>query len=118
MNIPKLVMLEEKEFIKNMNILSSILKKEINESIAFAISFENKHYIFINKDYYDELDDDYKNIIISHECAHCYGIENEEEADRWALDALKSNKKASDKLIDMWEFRHGHKYFRFSFRWI
>jgi len=113
--IPKMILLEEKEFIKNMNILSKMNNKHINENIAIAISFEDNHYIFINKNEYDNMDDDYKNIVLAHECAHCNGIENEEEADRWALDALKDNEDASNKLIDMWEHRHGYEYLNVNF---
>ena len=108
--IPKMILLEENEFIKFMNTLSEMNNKHINENIAIAVNFENKNFIFINRNEYDDMDDDYKNIIIAHECAYCNGIENEEEADKWALDALKDNENASNKLINMWEHRHGHEY--------
>ncbi|MBU4332620.1 hypothetical protein KKD19_03060 [Patescibacteria group bacterium] len=50
-----------------------------------------------------------REIIIAHERAHVIaGIGDQEEADRWALDALCG--EARKILIDMWETRHGHPY--------
>ena len=73
-----------------------------------------KHNIFVNKTIYDSVDEDYQDIILMHEYAHCFGVRGEEDADRWVIKMLEDyptdRSEAIEKLIDMWEYKHGHKY--------
>lgn len=112
---PEIIMVDKDEFIKIKNnmVLRFRLKISKNEKMAMSVILKDKSFIFINKNDYDKLDKDYQYIIIAHECAHCYGIKGEEDADKWALEVIKrspKNQSAEKKLLDMWKYRHGHEY--------
>jgi hypothetical protein len=66
--------------------------------------------ICINNNAFDSVDDDMQEAILAHESAHCKGIMNEEDADRWALKNINEN--AQQVLISLWKERHGMEYYR------
>ncbi len=65
--------------------------------------------IFANQDEMDNLNPDWKQMILVHETAHLEGIIDEEEADRWALNNL--NETQQDILKSLWCGRHGHEFY-------
>jgi hypothetical protein len=79
-----------------------------NETVAMTVNMKSGSYIVINADIFVDFDDDEKSVALAHELAHCEGIQDEEEADRRALDHLTPEQQKI--LIDQWEYRHGHKY--------
>jgi len=77
-------------------------------TIGFGGNIQGIPFIFLHEEY-NTSDKDYQRIYIAHEAAHAIGcILNEEEADKWALDAL--NETQQNILKNEWPFRHGHKY--------
>jgi hypothetical protein len=100
--------LTETEF---KDLKNSLLKMAIEgierlkgEELAFA--FEGN--VVLNEKV-NELSESERTIIIAHECAHAIeGIEDEEEADFWALNCLDDEEK--NMLISMWKYRHGHDF--------
>lgn len=66
--------------------------------------------IYTDKEIIETLKDEWVEAILTHECAHCNGIIDEEEADRWAL--KHCSKKAQEVLIYLWDERHGHKFYK------
>jgi VIT1/CCC1 family predicted Fe2+/Mn2+ transporter len=80
--------------------------KSVSEEIAFTISMGDKNIIVINSSI--DLSKDELQIVIQHETAHAHGIDDEEQADKWALNRLSDNQK--DILISQWKHRHGHDY--------
>jgi hypothetical protein len=113
--IPKILKIDKDKFekCKSNMFLEYGFKVSDNEKTAMSVVLKDKSFILINKDEYDEYDEDYQYIIIAHECAHCCGIKGEEDADKWALEVMKKSpdkSKAVKKLLDMWKYRHGHEY--------
>jgi len=85
---------------------------KIDEQYAFVSEIDGSSTIIINKDLYDNLNEDEKIAIIAHECAHCEGIVNEELADKWVIDNIE--KEGSKKIIiENWFMRHGQTYEEF-----
>jgi len=121
-NKPEILMLENddyEDFTKTLKILTDgqielPADEIIDDSIALAITLKGKHTIVVNKTVYDSIDEDYKDIVIMHELAHCEGIRGEEDADRWVVEILEEcdvdRSEAVEKLKDMWEHKHGHEY--------
>ena len=85
------------------------MKPKVKGSIAVAVeNLNGKPYILFHEDIL-KYDKDIQKIVLAHECAHALGgIEDEEEADRWTLEAL--NTKQQTILKEMWKDRHGHEY--------
>ena len=79
-----------------------------NETVAMTVNMKGGSYIVINADIFVDFDDDEKSVALAHEIAHCEGIQDEEDADRRALDHLTPEQRKI--LIDQWEYRHGHPY--------
>jgi len=103
----KIVNLTNSEFCKLIELLKEKgIDYPKDNQFAFTIIMDDCSFIIYNVE--SGIDDDLKQIVIQHERAHTYGILNEEEADRWALNYL--NKKQKKMLIDEWRKRHGHKY--------
>jgi hypothetical protein len=103
----KIIYLTEKQYdelIGNMALAGLNVPK--NNPYAFTLTIGNNSTIIYNNDC--GLDDGYKQIVLLHERAHIAGIENEEDADRYALTRL--NKKRKKILIENWVGRHGHEY--------
>ena len=69
--------------------------------VEIPIIYGNKELLNITKNEWVEA-------ILTHEVAHCNGIFDEEEADRWALE--NCSKEAQEVLIFLWDERHGHEY--------
>ncbi len=67
--------------------------------------------IFINDEEMDDLKDEWAEAILTHEVAHCNGIEDEESADRWAL--KNCGNAAQDVLVSLWKERHGHEFYEY-----
>ncbi len=97
-----------KKMLEDLNNLNLVDKDNSDFSFAIGFNLQGIPYIFCHNELL-EYPEEYKNIIVAHEAAHAIGmIENEEEADRWALDGLK--KEEQEILKGMWKDRHGHKY--------
>jgi hypothetical protein len=97
----------ESEFHNLIDIFKSHgIKYPDGNQYAFTVTTNSGSWVVYNSDC--GLDKDTKEIVISHELAHVVGINDEEEADRFALTRL--NKKRRKILIDQWGSRHGHAY--------
>jgi hypothetical protein len=116
----RIVECDTEKFYKIVNNLYNmeaidLTEDQINgEDVIFAvggiISFfgiENP-VIYSNKEIMETLKDEWIEAILTHECAHCKGIKDEEDADLWAL--KHCSKEAQDVLIYLWDERHGHKF--------
>jgi uncharacterized membrane protein len=116
-NKPEISMMEHIDFEKFKNDLQNKgikLSDDIVKSPALAITMNGRHYVFINKTIYDNVDKDYQDIIMLHEFAHCDGVKGEEDADRWVIEMFREftddRTEAIEKIKSMWEYRHGHEY--------
>jgi len=95
------------DFLKLKNLLKSLLRDfNEHEPYAFTLTIGNKHVIVMYDD--PDLTENEHKIILWHETAHARGIEDEEEADKYAF--LHLNKEQKNLLIKNWEGRHGHPY--------
>ena len=94
--------------IEKLSSYNLIDKDDTNLSLAIGFNLQGIPYIFCR----DEISNypvEYQTIIVAHEAAHAIAlISDEEEADRWALDALVE--EAQDILKSLWKSRHGHEY--------
>jgi len=95
---------------KDFNTLKAILEcQDLHvDNFAFTLFAGDDTFIILHEEF-EKLEDDMKKIIVAHEVAHILGIKDEEKADIEAL-SLLTKQSQRDKLIDMWEFRHGKRY--------
>jgi len=98
---------EEYESLLNMLIASGVDVPDVKNDLAFAIEADYPMIVF--RDIIKTLTKDEQRAITAHEVAHLVGIKDEEEADRWAISALTTEKE-KDIIISQWEYRHGHEY--------
>ena len=106
----KLIILDDDEFESFKETLESagVELANPNEDLALGCNLDGVPYVILS-DVVIDFDEDIKMIILLHECAHAIaGITDEEEADRWALEALTLDQRQI--LINLWEERHGHTY--------
>lgn len=106
----KLVILDDDEFesFKVFLINVGVELKDPEEGFALGCNLGGIPHVILSDKVVD-FDEDIKMIILLHECAHAIeGIMDEEEADRWALEALTPDQ--GKILISLWNERHGHEY--------
>ena len=84
MRVIYLSQIKYNKFLRQIKKVCSIVIR--NTEYAFTL-IEQK-IIIINRD--ADIDFDCKMIVLQHERAHCTGILDEEEADRWALKRLNT----------------------------
>ena len=87
-------------------MLSLLTDYSETEQYGLTVTIGDKVHIIICDD--PNLTPNEKKIILQHERAHANGIDDEEDADKWALKHL--NKVQQELLIANWKDRHGHDY--------
>lgn len=106
----KLIILDDEDFksFKVFLVNAGVELRDPEEELALGCNLEGIPYVILS-DRVRNFDEDVKMIVLLHECAHAIeGIMDEEEADRWALEALTPDQ--GKILISLWEERHGHEY--------
>jgi hypothetical protein len=76
--------------------------------LAYAFTVIDIPCILINETEWNDICDDFKKVVLYHECGHLNGYLDEEEADEWALQYLNEDQQWI--LYECWEERHGHLY--------
>ena len=106
----KSIHLSDEQYEQMVDVIKKNGGEVPENEIAFVVKINDGDPVIVFREKFNTLSSLSKRIIAAHELAHCLGIEDEEEADRWALDALTTYEERVF-LIDQWKYRHGHKYY-------